>query len=51
MSPSIPEAEPQTAYAQKNRGCAEGDEGLGLPRLTRLGPWFLCMRGPLAGEL
>lgn len=32
-----PEAEPQAAYAQKNRGYEEGEEGLGLPNYTRLG--------------
>jgi CRISPR-associated endonuclease/helicase Cas3 len=32
-----PEAEPQNAYTQKNRGYEEGEEGLGLPNYTRLG--------------
>lgn len=32
-----PEAEPQSAYTQKNRGYEEGEEGLGLPNYTRLG--------------
>ncbi|WPC04513.1 CRISPR-associated helicase Cas3' [Pseudomonas benzenivorans] len=32
-----PEAEPQNAYLQKNRGYEEGEEGLGLPNYTRLG--------------
>ncbi|WP_028241746.1 CRISPR-associated helicase/endonuclease Cas3 [Stutzerimonas azotifigens] len=31
------DAEPQNAYAQKNRGYEEGEEGLGLPNYTRLG--------------
>lgn len=32
-----PQAEPQSAYTQKNRGYEEGEEGLGLPNYTRLG--------------
>ncbi len=32
-----PQAEPQNAYTQKNRGYEEGEEGLGLPNYTRLG--------------
>ncbi len=32
-----PDVEPQNAYAQKNRGYEEGEEGLGLPNYTRLG--------------